>query len=307
MKIGVIAGSELALPLLALLKNSGADVFLFADVADPGEFAVIQHQCNSMRIHMQQAEGDIDRLYPWAGYMDLDVIFIIGYAHLVDINQLPKKLNGLIFNIHFGPLPAFKGPNPVFWQLKKGMPTIGITIHQVSMKFDSGKVVWHKEIPRQDYFTFGMVNQVCSQSVLEGVIVILQHLTSGKPLPEPKTTGKPAYYKRPLLPDVSINWQQMNAREILNLVNACNPWNKGAMLFYEQLEIKLLDATIVPNKVYNGDYAPGTILDDKNGLQVSTCNKEVIDIHMFTINGNFVPARYAGIYGLKAGAKFKDA
>jgi methionyl-tRNA formyltransferase len=304
MKIGVIAGSELALPLLAMLKNSGADVFLFADVDDRGSFAVVQHQCDNMHINVQQSEGDIDRLYPWADYMDLDIIFIIGYAHLVDINQLPKKLNGLIFNIHFGPLPAFKGPNPVFWQLKKGMPAIGITIHHVSMKFDSGKVVWYKEIPTQEYFTFGLVNQICSQVVLEGVIVILQQLTTRKPLPEPKTTGNPAYYKRPLMADVSVNWQQMNAREILNLVNACNPWNKGAALFYEQLEIKLLDATIIANKVCDDDCAPGTILDDKNGLHVSTCNKEVLNIHMLTINGNFVPARYAGIYGLKFGTKF---
>ncbi len=49
-----------------------------------------------------------------------------------------------IVNIHSGPLPYYKGMMPVFWQMRDGKKEIGITIHSVNEKIDSGEIYLQK-------------------------------------------------------------------------------------------------------------------------------------------------------------------
>ncbi len=44
-------------------------------------------------------------------------------------------------NIHPSLLPAFKGVDPVFHARLAGAPTLGVTVHRLSEKFDSGDVI----------------------------------------------------------------------------------------------------------------------------------------------------------------------
>jgi len=49
-----------------------------------------------------------------------------------------------IINIHSGPLPYYKGMMPVFWQMRDGKKEIGITIHSINEKIDSGNIFIQK-------------------------------------------------------------------------------------------------------------------------------------------------------------------
>ena len=50
-------------------------------------------------------------------------------------------------NLHPSLLPAYRGPYPVFWQLKNGEPKTGITLHLVNEEIDSGDIVLQTEVP----------------------------------------------------------------------------------------------------------------------------------------------------------------
>lgn len=45
------------------------------------------------------------------------------------------------FNLHMGILPQYKGALTNFWKIKQGHDVFGATIHQMSEKIDSGKIV----------------------------------------------------------------------------------------------------------------------------------------------------------------------
>lgn len=50
------------------------------------------------------------------------------------------------FNLHPSLLPEFRGPDPVYWQIKKRVKETGVTVHKVTEKFDAGEIAVQKRI-----------------------------------------------------------------------------------------------------------------------------------------------------------------
>lgn len=50
-------------------------------------------------------------------------------------------------NLHPSLLPAYRGPYPLFWQLKNGEMKTGVTLHLVSDEIDAGDIVLQTEVP----------------------------------------------------------------------------------------------------------------------------------------------------------------
>ena len=52
-----------------------------------------------------------------------------------------------ILNVHPSLLPAGRGPEPVFWTLRRGEPATGVTVHRMDAGFDTGPIVAQAEMP----------------------------------------------------------------------------------------------------------------------------------------------------------------
>ena len=48
---------------------------------------------------------------------------------------------GRIINIHNGPLPRYRGVNPINWALKNGEQQHGVTIHEITPGVDDGPII----------------------------------------------------------------------------------------------------------------------------------------------------------------------
>jgi len=302
MKVGVISNSKICIPLLLYLSSIKAGVMLYFGRSAQTDISAneIAGFCSAQGIAFY-AETDKKELYQWQQMSEPDVLFICGYGHKVDVAELAGVRLG-VYNIHFGKLPQYRGPSPVFWQLKNGEAQIGLTIHQVTNKLDSGAVIWDKTIDNGDYYTYSYTNQAFSQMQVEGVAVILQKLSTKQPLiKREQEEANARYYKKPQLADVIVNWELLTAREIIDLIKACTAWNNGASTLINGYELKLLDAEVSPQKA-NG--APGVINIANNKFSVACINQQALSINFFNINNTCIPARHAGFYGLKTGQKF---
>jgi methionyl-tRNA formyltransferase len=122
------------------------------------------------------------------------------------------------------------------------------------------------------------------------------------PLPVIAGIGKPAYQKRPVLKDISINWHQMPASEICNLIRAVNPWNKGAITTFNQQEVKLMDAQILIDASAT-DAAPGTIVNNEQYLQIQCCDNKIIAVNMLFFSSFYLPAYQAKLFGFVKGQR----
>lgn len=249
-------------------------------------------------------EHDKEELYAWQQMFSPDILFFSGYSQKVNVARLEDVKNG-VFNIHFGKLPAFRGPSPVFWQLKKGEPNLGLTIHRLTDKFDSGAVVWEHHIKNEEHCNYSYVNDVFGDLQARGVLDVLEYINHSRPLNQlPQDETRAVYYNKPQLADIMINWEQMTAREIVNLIKACNPWNRGASTLINGHELKILDAEQI--LITRANTLPGTIDIANKTFNVTCVNGASLNINFFNINNTSIPARHAGFYGLKTGQQFKS-
>jgi len=305
MRIGIISNSDAFIPL-AITLSENKIIPLIYYTAFKEEW--VNQKVNAFIKHTKlpcTIEKNVQKdLYKWLTENNFDACFVLGYPRLIDIAKL-KQLRTQIFNIHFGPLPAFKGPVPVFWQLKYSSGNIGLSIHQLSARFDDGALVWTKQLPDQPHYNYHIVQQLFSQVCVEGVLHILRFILSDMTVPLLQKNTVTSYQKRPILKDVLINWKEMPATEICNLIRACNPWNKGAATFLNNQELKLMDACIV-NKDVVINATPGTIIHDENCIHIFCADHSTINVNMIYYNESFIPAYQAKLYGLNNGKQLGE-
>ena len=73
-----------------------------------------------------------------------DVVFAACYPRRIDDDAVAASGAGG-FNVHPAVLPAYRGPSPVFWQLRDGCARGGVTVHRVTGEMDAGPIVAQAE------------------------------------------------------------------------------------------------------------------------------------------------------------------
>jgi len=69
-----------------------------------------------------------------------DLILVSCYARILPVSIISIPKRGC-YNIHPSLLPAYPGPDPVFWQLNAGESTMGVSIHRVTDVIDGGAIL----------------------------------------------------------------------------------------------------------------------------------------------------------------------
>jgi methionyl-tRNA formyltransferase len=305
MITGIVSNSILCLPLLHYLQSAKENFCVFSAEQAVGDKGVVACFCSGAGISCIHESSSGHSLYDWVGSQQPDIVFVIGYNRKIRLNRF-AGVKPHFYNVHFGHLPEYQGPNPVFWQLKNGAPSLAINIHNLSEKFDAGGIVWKKEYLNEPFFSYGYVHQLMSHYLVEGVHYLLQSIKHQQPVSITAQDEKSAaYFGQPAARDVCIDWSAMSAVAICDLIKACNPWNNGAITSYNGFEVRIIDASPLPP---NGNIPEpnGTILDTSNGFLVSCVNNEVLQLHTLMINGVLMPGRFAANYGFVKGQSFNN-
>ncbi len=69
-----------------------------------------------------------------------DIIFVSCFARKIPDEVLAVPIIGC-FNLHPSALPAYRGPDPVFWQFRDGVSEMGVTLHRMSAQLDAGDIL----------------------------------------------------------------------------------------------------------------------------------------------------------------------
>lgn len=302
MRVGIVSNSDVIIPLTYTLAVQKLQVYAFvAKGGAPESMQMLKGLSKQLNIPMLLENESGTDMYEWMNSEKLDAVFIMGFSSRINLAKIDEDTQQHLFNIHFGPLPAYKGPSPIFWQLKHGTETLGVSIHKLTDKLDEGAVVWRKCYPNQECFCHESASKYLSGMSAEGVFFLLSILATNNPILELAALDvAPSYYKRPEAGDVLIDWQKMGAVEIINLIKACNPWNKGAITLFNRNGIKLMDAHVVTPPAANGK--PGEIAGGLNDLSIHTCDGKAIATNMLYYNDHFIPAYHAKYWGLVKGA-----
>lgn len=301
MKVGLVSNTEWCIPLLQYLRSANVEPVLYIGAYnDATNISTLISFCDTNNIAVEK-EDDPVQLFSWLQMQQPDYCFVYGYKKLIDVKRL-EGFQKKLFNIHPGSLPEYRGASPIFWQIKNGETTLGLTIHFINERYDAGEIVWSKEINNEAHFSFGMMEYIFSNLLIEGVNHVLSHSIDSLPTKGVKQNeNKAVTYKKPTLKDVLINWKTMQANEVVNLVRACNPWNKGAIAVYNGMEVKVIDAEVSDDET---EKMPGTIIEVGEGIKVVCKGNSVVKINIMNMNGIFVPCRFARSFGFVQGQSF---
>ena len=310
IKVILLCGSRMALPVMR-------DLFFFKQLA----VVIIPEHCTEFiqevqlllkdsgipvltvtkKDYVAKLQGAIKKYVPVLGLM---VTFT--YKLPASVYSMPAKS---FFNIHPGPLPAYRGPDPVFQQIKNREEYATVTIHKVDDDFDTGQVVLSDKIRLQITDTHGILTSKLAElaAKLIGVLIKMAGLDIAIPS-RIQNNENIMYYKRQSAADITINWVTMDAETIIALANACNPWNKGAVTKLNNKIIRILGAEkITVENSTDKVITPGNILAiDEKGIIVSTIfNCRVRVIYVYTDEG-FLPASRMRELGFSAGNVFQE-
>lgn len=213
--------------------------------------------------------------------LNAELVLVFGFSWI-----LPKQLLECVpfgfFNIHFSLLPAYKGPTPLFWQIKNGEKQTGISIHRMIDKPDAGLVVLQVPIAILEGEFMGFLHNRLSILTVRVVKLFLEQKAFLLEKSSFEENVISSYQSRPTPADLRINWQSMDAKTIYGLVQAANPLYGGAICMFREQELRLVEVKRigVNNHLTQIEKKGGLILmtHDQLGIEVLCCCGESLEI-----------------------------
>jgi methionyl-tRNA formyltransferase len=170
-------------------------------------------------------------------------------------------------NVHYSPLPRYRGRGNVNWALINGEPAAAISIHAVAPGLDSGNLFYQEEIPIGPDDTVSSLYErlnAIQECVLAGIVLRMLEGDCGRPQDHSKAT----YGCARVPADGEIDWRSSTA-QIDRLIRALTPPFPGAFTYFEMQPliisraIAALDAPIyqgrVPGRIVGRSAAEGWV------------------------------------------------
>lgn len=132
--------------------------------------------------------------------IDLALVACWPWRILADLLRLPQ--HGFL-NVHPSPLPALRGPEPLFWALRLGWMRTAMTLHLMDEALDHGPIV------RQEWFELPLGERLSAIETLAGRVAAqmlpaaLADLATAGWQPQPQPAGG-SYYPAPQAADFTF-------------------------------------------------------------------------------------------------------
>ena len=165
-------------------------------------------------------------------------------------------------NVHPSLLPAYRGPQPLFWMFRQGDRRFGVTIHFMDEQWDTGDIVTQARADLPDGVSGEEANQVLAQYGGELLVEVLRALPRGVVTRQPQTGG--SYYSVPQAADFTIE-ATWSARRAFNFMRGTAEWGHPYPIDLAAQRFALRQAHFYAADEVLG--APYQLLDDQIDVQ----------------------------------------
>ncbi|RBQ06638.1 methionyl-tRNA formyltransferase [Pedobacter miscanthi] len=235
-----------------------------------------------------------------------DLVLVFGFSKKIPNSLLDLPPLGF-FNVHFSLLPAYRGPAPLFWQIKNGETFTGITIHKISSSLDSGPILHQQQVQLRAEESFGALNHRLSLIAVSIIAEAFDMLNNNDYMLTDQNEHLSFTLPSVNQQDLIIDWENQTAAEIMNLVNACNPVYNGAIAFLNGQEVSIVEVSPAIINDVSGE-EPGTIVfaDGNYGLFVACKYDSFLRINVVRNNESILSGHKLVALGVKTGARFSN-
>ncbi|WP_118975666.1 methionyl-tRNA formyltransferase [Taibaiella koreensis] len=306
MKLLILCNDRLALPALNQLLQMKIIAGVGMTARQSEVQAVVHMMCNQYGVPLRlfKKATFAPDLEAWVRETGPDAVWVKTFPWKIPESVLSIPPSGFI-NFHYAPLPEYRGANPLFWMIRNGVAETGVTVHRMTAGIDEGPMLLSSKMPILPGATFGMIVAGLGFSGMELSGKLLQQMQAGTITEATQDDTQASWYDRPNPQDLWIEWSSMDAAAVQRLVNACNPWNKGAPARLNGWTIGLSYVSIVADE--GGSKAtPGTLLtvDEVKGLRIACKDNTVIRADVVFTEEGFLPGFALAGFGIRSGMAF---
>ncbi|WP_197538471.1 methionyl-tRNA formyltransferase, partial [Candidatus Riesia pediculischaeffi] len=196
-----------------------------------------------------------EAIYDWIVSKKSDIIMVAQYSLIFPKEILEVPRFG-VWNIHCSLLPRWRGPSPIQYSILHGDKTSGVSIVQMDVGVDTGKIVRQSCCSISEKETFSSLYYKLSKISRSLVLESLKILLEGKINLKDQDEGIATYSKKIDKNMSKISWSS-SALDIDRGVRAFQIW---PISYFEvsQEVVKVLQTDVIQEYV---DCDPGTILD----------------------------------------------
>lgn len=217
--------------------------------------------------------------------------------------MLMQYFSGSLINIHPSPLPDYRGPLPLYWQLRNAEEATHITLHQVNEEIDSGDIAVGMGLDI-DIHPFETMSSL-QQKIAHLIPHVIERFCQADEQQKLKWQRQSAISEK-LAPfieqsQVIVNWHTQTAKQIVDMARAGNVDTGCATFFFGNDMFQLLQASKVDCSIVG--LLSGTVVEiDRNrGLIIKSKHGSVRFDVIGTQQGLFDGYRFAVLFGLEAG------
>lgn len=307
VKLMILCNNEIAIPAMQQMYQFGILKSIVVPEENKNLFNLFNEMLSSTDIQLIKVnkENLSSKLSVHISENNINHAWMMTFAYILPKDLINLIPNGFI-NFHYGVLPEFRGPNPILSHMLSGTAESGVTVHYVDSGIDTGPIIFTQKILIEEQDTFGLQLNKLGNLGANMAVQLLSLISHNQPLPRFKQDkSKANYYKNPLANDLMIKWNIMTRDQIIRLINACNPWNKGAGTFIGDKGFRFLDADQFDCNPTKNEL-PGTILhlDDINGLVINCKENKAIKINIICNDEGFFAGNKLQLFGIKSGQRF---
>jgi methionyl-tRNA formyltransferase len=152
-----------------------------------------------------------------------DVAFVSCFSKRIPKILLDLPTHGFL-NLHPSLLPAYRGPQPLFWCFQQGETNTGVTLHFMDEGFDTGDIAFQEHIPFADGLSGDEADLLCGERGGVMMVQTLKQLSVGT-LPRQPQGATFTYHPSPTAADFRIptSW---SARRAFNFMRGTAEWER---------------------------------------------------------------------------------
>lgn len=265
---------QFAVPSLNALVNTGVQVV--GVVTQPDKPAgrggkvfpsPVKVRTQELGIRLFQPKGlkkEENRKFLWELKPDLLVVAAYGKILPKEVLELPKF--GAV-NVHASLLPKYRGPSPITAAILHGDAETGVTIMKLDEGMDTGPLLEEDRVTIAPEDTTAALLPRLADLGARLLMKTLKPYLRGELFPAPQDETRATICPMLKKEDGLIDWTQP-AEHIARMVRAYDPWPRTWTAWNGQRLI--IRKAISANTPRRPEAAPGTVLQDTDGVRVAT-------------------------------------
>lgn len=306
-RIALLCGGPFAFQSISILALEKYLAGIAIGSRDMQTVNLLASECERLQMPFAEiaSKNETGKLSEWIETVNPDYVFCICFPYKIPAELIRQKPERFI-NFHTGPLPAYRGPMPIFEVLRKGEKKSAISVHFMDEEFDTGAVIYEEIVPVNPGETFTSLAIKLSERTTITVLNIAQMLEFGTSIPRSEQEPSEAhFYPYPGEKEITIDWNAMPAETIISLVNAAYPWSRGAITGFDGETIRITTVNPLPF-ASSAAAEPGTVLQKtaEGGLEIACKSGQSILAQGFGSDHGALGIAYLESIGLVPGSRF---